>query len=276
MLWLDGVPILMYHEVAKRQDIDDLARRTQRGYILPLDDFEHQMAFLAEAGFHSISLSQLLAWCRMGAQLPPNPVVITFDDGFAGNHRYAFPILRRHGLNATFFVVSNRMGDSQMMGWSDLREMIAGGMAVESHTANHPLLSTLSESRTQDELSSSKLAIEDKLGRAVQFLSLPNGDSNSYYRSAATGAGYLGGCGSGFGFNVQATDHYQWRRFAIKQGLGINRFRGLLLRRRSTILRLAAQSSAKTAVARLLGKSTYDRLYNAVFGVQEQDKSKHQ
>lgn len=266
----------MYHEVAERSEVDDLARRTQRGYILLREDFEQQMAFLAEAGFHSISLQQLHAWSQSGATPPPNPVVITFDDGFVGNHRYAFPILKKFGFSATFFVVTNRMGDSYMMDWAQLREMHAGGMAIESHTANHPLLSTLTEERTREELAGSKRAIEDKLGSRVNFLSLPNGDSNPFYVSVARASGYTGGCGSQFGFNARSTDNFFWHRFAMKQGLGMDGFRNLLLRRRSTMLYHAAKASAKTAVARALGKKTYDRFYNLVFGVQEQDKSKQQ
>lgn len=274
MSWFHGIPILMYHEVADRPEVDELARRTQRGYILLRQDFERQMEFLVAAGFHSVSLRQVYDWSRSGLALPANPIVITFDDGFAGNYRHAFPVLRQLGLSATFFVVTNRMGDHQMLDWANLREISESGMEVESHTANHPLLSTLTEARTREELAGSKWAIEDQLGSPVEFLSLPNGDSNPFYVRVASETGYLGGCGSRFGLNLRSTDPFHWRRIAVKQGMGFDGFRNVVARRPSTMLKCAAKAAGKAAVARALGKKTYDRFYNLAFGVQEQDKSK--
>lgn len=272
MTWRDGVPILMYHEVAARPEIDALAGRTQRGYILPREDFERQMAYLAGAGYHSVSLRQLYAWSQSREQLPANPVVITFDDGFSGNFNHALPVLRQYGLTATFFVVSNRVGDPDMLTWPQLREMHRHGMAVESHTANHPLLSTLSSESTREELALSRRMIEGALGSQVAFVSLPNGDSNPHYARIARESGYLGGCGSRFGFNQPSTDCFFWRRIAVKQGLGLSAFRALMSRRRGAVAYQAAKSAAKAAIARAVGKKYYDRLYNLAFGVQEQDK----
>lgn len=274
MSWFEGIPILMYHEVADRREIDELARRTQRGYIVLRQHFEHQMAYLAAAGYHSISLRQLYSWSQSGTSLPPDPIVITFDDGFSGNFRYAFPVLRQFGLTGTFFVVTNRMDDPLMLKWSQLREMHRDGMAIESHTENHPLLSTLTEARTREELANSKHRIEDKLGSTVNFVSLPNGDSNRFYARVARELGYLGGCGSQFGINLQSTDCFFWRRITVKQGLGFDAFRNVVSRRRSAMLYHAAKAAGKAAIARTIGKKAYDRLYNFAFGVQEQDKSK--
>ena len=274
MSWFHGVPILMYHEVAEAREVDRLARLTQRGYIVLRDIFERQMAELSALGFNAISLHQLRDWARLGTPLPPNPVVITFDDGFAGNFHHALPALIAHGFTATFFVVTNRVNDVDMLSWSNLRAMHREGMAIESHTANHPLLSGVGADRTRHELVTSKHKIEDVLGSEVAFVSLPNGDSNEHYLHIAQTAGYAGGCGSQFGLNQQSTDCYFWRRIAIKQTLSVEAFRSIVTRQASAMMRNAALAVGKRAIARALGKERYDRLYNHVFGVQEQDKSK--
>lgn len=264
----------MYHEVADDSELPLLARKTQRGYIVTRAAFERQMRLLAGAGFHTVSLAALTAWANESGTLPARPIVITFDDGYEGNYRHAWPILQQHDFTATFFVVSNKIGDSRMMTWSQLAEMHASGMAIESHTANHPLLSTLDEPRTRAELALSKSTIEDRLGAAVQFLSLPNGDSNAHYVAVARELGYLGGCCSRFGFNDRTTDRYFWRRIAVKEGMPIGRFENLVTQHPRTVARLRAVAAAKAAVTALLGKKNYDRLYNFVFGVEQQDKSK--
>jgi peptidoglycan/xylan/chitin deacetylase (PgdA/CDA1 family) len=263
----------MYHEIAERAEIDALTRKTQRGYILARDDFEQQMDLLARSGFHPISLSALHDWSHSRMVLPPKPVVITFDDGFAGNYRHAFPVLTKYNFTATFFVVTNKMGDPSMLTWADLKEMNRHGMSIQSHTANHPLLSTLTEDRTRQELTDSKRVIEESLGSPVNFLSLPNGDSNPFYVSVAQESGYLGGCCSRFGFNDRNTDQFFWRRIAIKNQIPLKKFRDIVFQDSRGLAVLRATAAAKDAAARLLGKKNYDRLYNFVFGVENQDKS---
>lgn len=269
-----GIPILMYHEVAERAEIDALTRKTQRGYILARDDFEQEMELLARAGFQPISLSALRSWSRAQTPLPPKPIVITFDDGYAGNFRHAFPVLARHGFTATFFVVTNKIGDPAMLTWDELAEMNRHGMSIQSHTANHPLLSTLTETRTREELTESKHKIEDKLGAPVNFISLPNGDSNAFYVQIAQETGYLGGCCSRFGFNDRNTDPFYWRRIAVKHQAQLKKFQDIVFQNSRALAILRTAAAAKAAASRLLGKKTYDRLYNLVFGVEDQEKSK--
>ncbi len=51
------------------------------------------------------------------ASLPPRAAAITFDDGYADNHDVALPILRKHGLPATFFIASGFVDGGWM--WND-------------------------------------------------------------------------------------------------------------------------------------------------------------
>ena len=57
--------------------------------------------------------------CRRLAEgtLPARAAAITFDDGYADNHDLALPILRRHGLVASFFVATGFLDGGRM--WND-------------------------------------------------------------------------------------------------------------------------------------------------------------
>jgi peptidoglycan/xylan/chitin deacetylase (PgdA/CDA1 family) len=266
------VPVLMYHEVAPRADIDALARKMQRGYILAVDEFERQMQWLAARGFRTVGLDALLA--PDAGFDADRCVVLTFDDGYLGNFAHAAPILSRYGFTATFFVVSNKIGTAAMMRWSQLREMRASGLSVESHTANHPLLSTLDAPRTLSELTESKRRIEDELSAPVRFLSLPNGDSNPFYVAAAQTAGYEAGCCSEFGYNDAATDRWFLRRIAVKAGTSLDVFGRVAGRDLATLRAFERKAAVKRLITRTLGKRNYDRLYNWAFGVEEQDHSR--
>lgn len=273
---MSGIPILMYHEVTSPDRIAELSRKIQRSYITPEQDFEAQIRALRRGGFETISLSALIAGFEGRAVLPPNPIVITFDDGYEGNFTHARPILREYGASATFFVVSNKIGDTAMMSWSQLRVMAEDGFEIQSHTANHPLLSTLDADATLAELRDSKAAIEANIHRHVNFMSLPNGDSNPFLRERALACDYAAACGSMFGFNDRNTDRFALRRIAVKAGMNLLSFERIVTQEPAAMRRLRWQATMKATVARALGKKNYDRIYNLVYRVDEQDKRKRQ
>ncbi|MBN8481978.1 MAG: polysaccharide deacetylase family protein [Xanthomonadales bacterium] len=94
--------ILAYHRVLDVADEDafdfDLelvsASRAQ---------FRAQMTLLRER-YHPVRFADLAAALAGGPALPPRAVIVSFDDGYDDNHRFAFPILRELGVPAMFFV----------------------------------------------------------------------------------------------------------------------------------------------------------------------------
>src|ERR1022692_3450025 len=64
-------------------------------------------------------------------------VRITFDDGNASDADIALPLLRRHGLTATFFVVSSRIDQPGSLTSAGVKELVRGGMGVGSHGKGH-------------------------------------------------------------------------------------------------------------------------------------------
>ena len=80
--------VLNYHKVD----------RMNHPLSIPPADFEHQMAFLAQNGYHTITPHELYMAFTDGGDLPTNPVLITFDDGYADNYTYAYPLLKKYGF----------------------------------------------------------------------------------------------------------------------------------------------------------------------------------
>ena len=62
---------------------------------------------------------------RAGGPLPPNPALITFDDGYRDNHDQALPILRRHGARAVFFVASQYVDERRVYWWERISRAVA-------------------------------------------------------------------------------------------------------------------------------------------------------
>ena len=66
--------------------------------------------------FNTLPLHEACTRLRSGT-LPSRALAITFDDGYADNHGLAMPILRRHGLTATFFIATGFLDGGRM--WND-------------------------------------------------------------------------------------------------------------------------------------------------------------
>jgi peptidoglycan/xylan/chitin deacetylase (PgdA/CDA1 family) len=77
--------------------------------------FDELCAWLS-AWFNVLPLDQASA-CMQAGTLPDRAACITFDDGYADNFHVAMPILRRHGLTATFFIATGFLDGGRM--WND-------------------------------------------------------------------------------------------------------------------------------------------------------------
>jgi peptidoglycan/xylan/chitin deacetylase (PgdA/CDA1 family) len=107
--------ILTYHSVLPSPcDIDDAESRN----VVDEKMFAWQMRYLAKH-FRCLRLEDAVDLLRSGRPLPPNSVVVTFDDGFRNNLRYALPILRRYGVPATVFVTTGHIGRGAQLLWTE-------------------------------------------------------------------------------------------------------------------------------------------------------------
>ncbi len=111
--------VLTYHRVgdpATAHRLDD-----QVIDVRP-DAFDRQVAFVKEY-CTPISLDDLLAF-RRGGSLPPNPVLITFDDGYRDNYDVALPILQKHGVPAVFFIATDYVEERRLFWWDRINYVL--------------------------------------------------------------------------------------------------------------------------------------------------------
>jgi peptidoglycan/xylan/chitin deacetylase (PgdA/CDA1 family) len=169
------VPILMYHGI--RDAVGNKAAYFETN--TSPKTFAVHMQYLRDYGYTTATLSQAAGYIS-GVIALEKPVVITFDDGFKDFCTRALPVLCQHSFTATMFVVSEFAGaegtsfaDNQCMTWQEVREIQSEGIEIGSHTASHPVLHGLSRQRLVAEISKSKAAIEDNIGRTVTSFSYP-------------------------------------------------------------------------------------------------------
>ena len=218
--------VLMYHKV------NDLEGNS---VTVPVGQFEEQMAQLGELGYTAVSLDAVLDHYVDRKPLPPQAVLITFDDGYRDNLENAVPILQRYGYPAVLFVPIGYLGGGRplphdehlavrgivnsTLDWSELDELERAGVRIESHGIGHRPLADLEVDEAAREITLSKLRLEDALGRPVRAFAYVKG-SEAHYRpvhlSLLRQAGYDVAFTSISGGNGRHSDPLQLHRYNVE------------------------------------------------------------
>ena len=174
------VPILVYHTVDESGNTYSITRR----------QLNQQCRWLVEHGYTSITLRQFWRAARGLAGLPPNPVILTNDDGDPSARRFA-RILERYGLVGTYFV-----NNVSPLTRGQIRSLAQRG-SVEAHTVSHVALSGLDYEDQVAEIAENRAYLEEITGEPVRFLAWPYGDVNESAIDAAESAGIVVAFGLG-------------------------------------------------------------------------------
>lgn len=253
---LSGRPsllILNYHRIgdAEKTSYDSGA------FSCTTAEFDWQVGYLKDH-FRIVNLDEAVDIVHGRAAPPGTAVLLTFDDGYRDNFEEAFPVLRAHGVSATFFLPTAFIGTDVLpwwdvmartiknspklrialsypepaefdltpahraksimailnlfkrpsvkdterffreleagcgaarpadraercfMNWDEAREMQRGGMCFGSHSKSHDILSKLSYRRQLEEFQLSRRVLEAELGRTIDTLAYPDGQSDSF------------------------------------------------------------------------------------------------
>lgn len=184
------VPIMVYHSVVS---LDGHENAMQKHYKVDPVVFESEMKFLKNNGYTTITFSKLAEHIATGAVIPDKSVVITFDDGIQNQYENAFPILKKYGDVATFFVYTKVIHpvNKNFMSWAEVLDLDKAGMEIGSHSISHAMLTTLSAVKLTEEVSGSKKILEERLGKKVNTLAYPSYMQNDQTRIAVQQAGYF-------------------------------------------------------------------------------------
>ena len=252
-----SLPILTYHSLEGCGACESAVPEEERLYLVRQEAFETQMRVLAQRGIRTLTMNELVSTIDQGAPLPARAICVTFDDGKASDYDIAFPVLMRHGLTGTFFVVTQQVGQPGYVTWAQLKEMALQGMSIQSHSRTHPFLSQCHPAQVYDEFAGSKTVLEDRLGRPVTCFALPGGDWKPAHRAIAESCGYRAVCTSDPGVNAEVN---LWRleRFAICRGNSIGHFTSLVTLRSWTVLALLARTGCLRTARRSLGIARYN------------------
>lgn len=151
-----SVPVIMYHSVQPSQ-----FEWAFQHIVTPLDVFKYQIGALYNSGFKTVFWRDLYEYMKHNIPLPPNSVMLTFDDGYLDNWVYVYPILKRYGFKMTIFVnpefvdptdryrpniedIENGTADKDQiedrgfLSWREMKAMETSGLVdIQSHALTH-------------------------------------------------------------------------------------------------------------------------------------------
>ena len=210
-----GVPVWCYHKVAPPPP----GTSDPFLYLSP-SRFDEQLAALRRYGYASVPLTEVLT----AAGGPGRKAVITFDDGCRNVLEHGLDPLARHQFRAIQFLVAEYLGRTnewdvakgdlpeRLMDEAQVREWLAAGHEIGSHSATHRNLRHLGPAAAREEVFASKKSLEDTFGLEVRHFCYPYGSWNAAVRDLVAEAGYRTACTMRFGVNPAGSSPFELRR----------------------------------------------------------------
>ena len=160
------VPVLMYHCFG-----DDI-QGDEKLYVTE-ENLEAQLQYLTENGFTTLFFHEL----SMADQVE-KPIILTVDDGYLDNYTILYPLLQKYNCKATIFVVTDLIDKADhKMTSAQLKELSDSGLvSIQSHTAAHPHLRSLSQTEQRSQLQESALTLARITGLVPYAFAYPYGE----------------------------------------------------------------------------------------------------
>jgi len=161
------IPVLMYHNIAA---VPTKGSASYRGLFVSPSMFKQQMKYLKDNGYKTLTPTEFVEILKSGKNPKQKSVLITFDDGSRGQYLYAYPVLKKYKMTATFYIIADRSPIKK----KELREMVKNGMVVDSHTSTHRDLKKLKgEKNFKYELKSSRKKLESITEQPIVSIAYP-------------------------------------------------------------------------------------------------------
>lgn len=208
------VPILEYHAIQP-----PVVSSAYPELFVPQADFAAQMHWLDDHGYEAVTLKQVEAAWGGAGELPPRPVVVSFDDGYLSQYVGAFPIMQSLGWPG----VLNLKAAGSDLPDADARKMVGAGWELASHTVNHPDVTTLDRTGLETELAGSKRILERRFGVTVDNFCYPSGHFDQTAIATLRADGYSGATTELPGL-AERSDPYSLARLEIELSDGLSGF----------------------------------------------------
>lgn len=211
----EKVPILMYHVINPPP-----ARAKFPGLYVDPEEFEAQMEALQRAGFHAVTMDQMLANWTQGAPLPKGkPIVVSFDNGYQSQLTKALPVLRKLGWVGVENIQLTGLPPSQGgLSRSQVEQLVKEGWELDTQGISHADLITLDAKALHEQVAVAREEVRRLYKVPVNWFCYPSGHYNSTVVAAVKAAGYVGSTTVVPGWASPTEDPYRLPRLRVLGG----------------------------------------------------------
>lgn len=200
------IPILMYHYVEYVQDINDKTRLSLNTTPYTL---EQEIKTLRSAGYTFMTNNELTRVLDGKIQLPSNPILLTFDDGYGDFYTGAYPILKKYNVKATQYAIAGFLDRPNHLTTAELEEIAQSGLVeIGAHTVDHLWLKGQPLARVSYEVSKSKEILEQIIHKPVISFAYPFGAFDLQALTAVKDAGFTSALSTIPGIDQSQTNRY--------------------------------------------------------------------
>jgi peptidoglycan/xylan/chitin deacetylase (PgdA/CDA1 family) len=122
-----------------------------------------------------VIFAAMISLAGVSAETGKCVVTYTFDDGLADQYTIAYPMFRKAGLPATFFIIGSKVGDANgirnkverntpVMTWDQIRDMSTNGMEIASHGWAHAKYAKMNRDGIIDDIRRNQVALKENAG----------------------------------------------------------------------------------------------------------------
>jgi peptidoglycan/xylan/chitin deacetylase (PgdA/CDA1 family) len=216
-------PILLYHRIADPPVASSLSAR----YYTSPADFSWQLQVLRDLGYSTIPIIRLVEAIIKGAQLPPRPVVISFDDGDESVFKNAYPLMQAQGFTGVIYLVWSYIGSQDYMDINQIQTLVGNGWEIGSHSMTHPHLTEVHD-QIQSEAGLSKVRLQNEIGVSVDTFAYPYGEIDPFIINKISDYGYLAAVGLGTQSEHSLDTLYYLSRIEVRNAINRSAFTALL------------------------------------------------
>ena len=176
----DGVrvSVLGYHDFSETERETAMRIRTSK--------FRKQMEVIKKMDIPVISMADFIAWKDGGKSIPDKAIVITLDDGWKSVYTDAYPVLKEFGFPFTIYLYKDYVdGGGKALTTAMIKEMMANGATIGSHSTTHPFPQTVKKYRKMGgeayskfldkEMAESKRFLDEKFKISADTFAYPGG-----------------------------------------------------------------------------------------------------
>ena len=221
-------PILMYHYISPLPD--DADRIRQDLTVVP-DLFDAHCRYLAENGYTTIPMALFAQALLFGDELPEQPIILTFDDGYVDAYEHAFPILQAYEMVGTFFIITQFMENPRYLTWGQAGLMLEAGMEIENHSVHHQNLSGRDREYLLGEIEGAAQAIQQTFLRRPEFFCYPAGRFDDTTIDIVRETGHLLAVTTQDGTLHDSSDPYRLKRVRMRGTTTVEELSQLIVRR---------------------------------------------